>query len=195
VTDPNPQDPSATPTTPLPPYASEADLTPPAPPAYGQPSTPGTQPPAYDAPAYGQPPVYGAPPAYGSPQPTPYGQPAYGQPPYGRPPYGQPGYGQTPYGYGAPTRRTNVLSVVALVSSVGGFVLAWTWVLAVGVVVGVITGHIALGQIKRTGEAGRGMALAGVIVGWVGIGFGILGLLLFALFIALLVDHYLLLNV
>ena len=37
-------------------------------------------------------------------------------------------------------------------------------------VVAVITGHIALGQVKKTGEQGRGLALAGTIVGWVGVG-------------------------
>jgi hypothetical protein len=30
-------------------------------------------------------------------------------------------------------------------------------------------GHISLNQIKRSGEGGRGMALAGIIVGWAGL--------------------------
>jgi hypothetical protein len=33
--------------------------------------------------------------------------------------------------------------------------------------VGAILGHVAMGQIKKTGEQGRGIALAGVIIGWV----------------------------
>ena len=32
----------------------------------------------------------------------------------------------------------------------------------------IITGHIALGQIKRSGESGRGLALAGLILGYAG---------------------------
>jgi len=45
----------------------------------------------------------------------------------------------------------------------------------------VITGHIALGQIKTSGENGRGFALAGVIIGWVSLGlFVLLMILLFA---------------
>ena len=32
---------------------------------------------------------------------------------------------------------------------------------------GIICGHLALGQIKRTGESGHGLALAGTIIGWV----------------------------
>jgi hypothetical protein len=57
--------------------------------------------------------------------------------------------------------RTNPLAIVSLVLSLVGIL---TWITGIG---GVITGHIALSQIKRTGEGGRGMALAGVIVGYV----------------------------
>ena len=42
----------------------------------------------------------------------------------------------------------------------------------IGSIVAVITGHMSLSQIKRTGEGGRGLGLAGTIVGWVGIGLG-----------------------
>jgi len=51
--------------------------------------------------------------------------------------------------------KTNSLAIVALVSS---FFIG---------IVGIITGYVALGQIKARGEAGRGLALAGVIIGWV----------------------------
>jgi peptidyl-prolyl cis-trans isomerase B (cyclophilin B) len=33
-------------------------------------------------------------------------------------------------------------------------------------IIGAILGHVALSQIKKTGEEGRGLALAAVIVGW-----------------------------
>ncbi|WP_349902495.1 DUF4190 domain-containing protein [Parafrigoribacterium humi] len=57
---------------------------------------------------------------------------------------------------GAPVGvKTNTLSIVALIL---GFLVP---------IGGIITGHIALGQIKRTGEAGHGMALAGTILGYV----------------------------
>jgi hypothetical protein len=55
-----------------------------------------------------------------------------------------------------PARPTNVLAIVSLVASCVGFALP-----------GVILGHIALHQIKRTGEQGHGLALAGLIVGYV----------------------------
>jgi hypothetical protein len=35
----------------------------------------------------------------------------------------------------------------------------------------IVTGHIARGQIRRTGEAGGGLALAGLIIGYVYVGF------------------------
>ncbi len=88
-----------------------------------------------------------------------YGQQAYGQQPgYGQQPqFGQqPGYGQQPYGY-APyphhSRPTNTMAILALVMA---FVFA---------PVGLVLGIIARKQIRRTGEDGDGLALAGIIVG------------------------------
>lgn len=63
---------------------------------------------------------------------------------------------------GAPNRN-NSLAVAAMIASVLTF-----WI------VGVVLGHIALVQIRRTGEGGRGMALAGVIVGYFGWALGII---------------------
>jgi hypothetical protein len=63
----------------------------------------------------------------------------------------------------APAAKTNVLSIVSLVTSILGISL-----------VGVITGHIGLSQIKKTGESGRGLALAGVIIGYIGLVIGLL---------------------
>ncbi|CAN5241236.1 hypothetical protein BH09ACT5_BH09ACT5_12050 [soil metagenome] len=79
-----------------------------------------------------------------APQPTPPPAPAY---------------------TGAPvnTRPWNVLSIVSLVASLVGFGI-----------VGIITGHIALSQIKKTGEQGRALALAGTIIGYVAVGVGII---------------------
>ena len=83
-----------------------------------------------------------------------------------------------PSPYGGPevpaNERWNVLAIVA-------FVLAF--VVSIG---GIICGHIALSQIRRTGEKGRGLALAGTILGYV---FTILGVLtiiaVFVLFVVL----------
>lgn len=61
--------------------------------------------------------------------------------------------------------KLNTLAVVSLATAVSGF----------GAVAGVITGHVALAQIKQTGAKGRGLALAGVIVGYVSVAFAIFG--------------------
>ncbi|MCU1422088.1 MAG: hypothetical protein JWN36_1739 [Microbacteriaceae bacterium] len=73
------------------------------------------------------------------------------------PPPPAPAYAPGPVG-----PRTNTLAIV-------GFILAFF--VSVGAV---ICSHIALSQIKRTGEGGRGLAIAGLIIGYVGIGIGIL---------------------
>jgi hypothetical protein len=68
----------------------------------------------------------------------------------------------------APVAKTNVLSIVSLITSILGFGL-----------VGVITGHIGMNQIKKTGEAGRGLAIAGLIIGYIGIAFGFIIVLIY----------------
>lgn len=110
-----------------------------------------------------------------TPSPAPQYQPGAGQsgqPPYGQqaPQYGQqaPLYGQQPYGdpgYGQPGgQRTDKYNVLAIVSLVSAFFVS---------LVAVITGHIALHQIKRTGEQGRALAITGLVLGYLGLLAGI----------------------
>jgi hypothetical protein len=121
---------------------------------------------------------HGAPqqPQYGE---QPYGVPAHAPPPYPAQPY--PPYQAQPYqGYpaqGYPAKRgTNGRAIGALVAALVGILAC-----GIGAAVGAILGHIALNQIKKSGEEGRGMALAGVIVvGWI---FFSISLLYFALVI------------
>jgi len=94
------------------------------------------------------------------PPAAPAAQPVY-------PAYGQPA---APGGYYAPP--TNTLAILSLVLA---------FVISIG---GIICGHIALSQIKRTGEGGRGLAIAGLIIGYVFTGIGLLyivGVLIFVL--------------
>ncbi|TFD60799.1 DUF4190 domain-containing protein [Cryobacterium sp. Hh7] len=67
-------------------------------------------------------------------------------------PYAPPAEPITPF---AMAPKTNTMAIVSFVSS-----------LVIGLV-GIITGHIALGQIRARGEVGRGFALAGLIIGYV----------------------------
>lgn len=146
---------------------------PPVDPAYGgwQPA-PGGPPPAdypypYIPPLSGS--VPGPAPGYGTGYPPP---PAAtpGYPPYPGG-YGDPGFPSYPGYRFAAQRRTNVLAIVSLVGSISG-VLCF-----IGSLVGIITGVIAINQIKRTGEKGWGLAVAGAAA-------GIAGLLLYIVMVA-----------
>ncbi|TXK19209.1 DUF4190 domain-containing protein [Homoserinibacter sp. GY 40078] len=92
-------------------------------------------------------------------QPNPYVAPAYQPVPTVPGPAAPPPYVAGGVAY-VTARRTNPLAIVSLVLSLSSLLFSIT---AIG---GVITGHIALAQIKRTGDDGRGLAIAGVIVGY-----------------------------
>jgi hypothetical protein len=138
-------------------------------PAQGQ---PGGRAPDHGQPGYGPPPGYGQP---GSAPPPGYGQPGYGQPGYGPPPgYGQPGYGPPP-GYPPQWGRpTNTMAILALV-------LAFVFAPA-----GLVLGIIARRQIRRTGEEGDGLALAGIIVGGIVTAIFVLGIVFWIIALAAL---------
>jgi len=134
---------------------------------------------AYEAPPIEQTPTFQPPPAYGGYEPPsafpPPGQPGFAPPGYppapGYPP--PPGYLPTyapppeygspyPGGYGAPMAPaggTNSLAVFSLVASVVGLLCG------IGSIIGIVLGTVSLNQIKRTGQQGRGLAIAGIVVG------------------------------
>lgn len=100
-------------------------------------------------------------------QPTP--PPAYAPP--APPAYGAAGDAPAPYtstGYANPAGedKYNVLAIVSLVSAFFVSLAA------------VICGHIALSQIKKTGEKGRGLAIAGLVLGYAGIVLGLIALVI-----------------
>lgn len=105
---------------------------------------------------------YGAGNQYGPPA-IPYG----GGSPYGAGnQYGPPGApygGGSPYGAGGPYQRPPGTSGWAVASLVLGLIG--------GVVLGAIFGFIALSRIKRLGQRGRGMAIAGIVLSacWTGL--------------------------
>ena len=67
---------------------------------------------------------------------------------------------QVPYAGG---RATNAMAIWSLATGIA----SWIVCPIVGSIVAVVTGHIARSQIRRTGEEGAGMALAGLILGYV----------------------------
>jgi hypothetical protein len=125
-------------------------------------------PPAIDYPA-DIPPDY--PPPAGYPPPFPYGSgypPPYPPPGYGAPGYpGVPGY---PGGYGmSPYNTTNTVAIGALVASIMSLPLfAMCAIGLLAALVGIGLGITALNQIKKTGQSGRGLAIAGIIIGALG---------------------------
>ncbi|MGY4708528.1 peptidylprolyl isomerase [Mycolicibacterium sp. CBM1] len=76
-------------------------------------------------------------------QPPPY---------YPPPPYGPP-YGPGPYPYPQPP-QTNGMAIASLICA---FLFA---------PLGIVFGHISLSQIKKTGEEGRGLAIAGLVISY-----------------------------
>jgi hypothetical protein len=94
-------------------------------------------------------------------------QPQY--PPYQTPP-GVPQYapGYPPPGYVlAPVQqtRTNGFAIASLV-------LGILWIYWIGSVLALVFGYIAKSQIDRSSgiQSGRGMAIAGIVLGWIGVG-------------------------
>ena len=128
-----------------------------------------------------------APPAPGTPagEPTaagalPVDSPASAQA-YPAPPVPPAGAAAVPPGvhYGAPApipgaeQRTNTVAIVALVL---GFVFP---------IGGIVAGSVALAQVKRTGEKGRGLAIGGIVVGAIVMVLTVIAAIAFFVFFAL----------
>ncbi|GAA1385634.1 DUF4190 domain-containing protein [Catellatospora chokoriensis] len=110
------------------------------------------------------------------------GQPL-GQPnPYGA--YPPPGYAPYPYVY--LQRRTNGMAIGAMVTALAGAVMLCFYGVPALILgpLGAILGHVARRKIRESGEEGDGMALTGIIVGWIATA---LGLLIIAAIVALIV--------
>lgn len=58
---------------------------------------------------------------------------------------------------GAPSTSTNGMAIASFVTALVGLSL-----------LGVIFGHVAQSQIKRTNESGNGFAIAGLVLGYLG---------------------------
>ena len=74
-----------------------------------------------------------------------------------------------------PMRGTNGLAVASLACGVGQLILG-----PLATVPAIVLGHMARHQIKRTGEDGAGMALAGLLMGWAAVALAVFLVLLVA---------------
>jgi hypothetical protein len=79
----------------------------------------------------------------------------------------------SPLGYQTGPPRTNGFAVAALV-------LGILWLYGVGSILALIFGYVAKSQIDASGgtQQGRGIAVAGIVLGWVGVGLVILAFLI-----------------
>ncbi len=130
---------------------------------------PGSYPPPGYPPPTGSPPPGYPPPGYPPPgYPPPGYPPSPGSPPPGSPPPGYPpptGYPPGPYGaVGYAPQRTSGFAIASLV-------LAVLWIGGLGSLLGLIFGIVALSRIsKEQGRlGGKGIAIAGTVVGALGI--------------------------
>jgi hypothetical protein len=113
--------------------------------------------PATNPTGYPQPPGY--PPATGYPGPA--FPPLYQ--PYGTPPH-------DPFRLGAP-QETNGQAIGALVAGIVGVPLCFCGIPSI---IAIVLGFLAMSETKRTGQDGHGMALAGVIIGVIGLALAVL---------------------
>jgi Domain of unknown function (DUF4190) len=51
----------------------------------------------------------------------------------------------------------------------GSLVCGIIWIFGLGSICAVILGHVALRRVRRTGQAGRGLAVIGLVLGYVGV--------------------------
>ncbi len=68
-------------------------------------------------------------------------------------------------------RATNGLAVASLV-------LGILWIYWVGSILALVFGYVAMIQIRERNEGGHGLAVAGIVLGWVGVGIGSIALVL-----------------
>ena len=67
--------------------------------------------------------------------------------------------------------------------AVASLVLGILWLYGVGAILALIFGYMAKGQIDRSGgmQTGRGLAIAGIVLGWIGIAALIIFIIVFVM--------------
>jgi hypothetical protein len=88
---------------------------------------------------------------------------------------------RAPGAYGAPAKLpTNGKAIASLVLGILGLVILYV----IGPILALVFGHIAKREIEesRGTQGGGGMATAGIVMGWIGVGLAVLYLLLVLVF-------------
>jgi hypothetical protein len=81
-----------------------------------------------------------------------------------------------------PVAKVNGFAIASLACGLAQFVFG-----PLATIPAIVFGHVARGQIKRTGEQGAGLALAGLILGWATV---ILAIVLIVIVLALSVGMH-----
>jgi hypothetical protein len=61
--------------------------------------------------------------------------------------------------------------------AVASLVLGILWLYWIGSILALVFGYVALSQLKERPQGGRGLAIAGTVLGWVGIALLIVGII------------------
>ncbi len=97
---------------------------------------------------------------------------------------GQPGYPSSPpqYGGGYPQQPVYVVQNTTNGMAIASMILGILWLWWLGSILALIFGYQGKSQIDRSGgqQSGRGMAIAGIVLGWIGVGTLVLFVGLFA---------------
>ena len=65
------------------------------------------------------------------------------------------------------------MAIASLVMGIAQLVISF-----IGTILALVFGYVAKKQMKETGQAGAGMATAGIVLGWIGLALGILFIVL-----------------
>ncbi|HEU5088439.1 MAG TPA: DUF4190 domain-containing protein, partial [Roseiflexaceae bacterium] len=86
------------------------------------------------------------------------------------------------------TVPTNTTAIVSLVFGI----LGWTFLPFIGAIVAIVAGHMARREMNRTeGQvSGKGLATAGLVLGYLEIGLAVLGCIVFVIFVTVLGVSY-----
>ena len=96
-------------------------------------------------------------------------------------PIDRPAWGPTPYVPQAPYYPQQPLAAARPTNgfAIASMVLGIIWIYWIGSILALVFGYVAKSQIRARGESGDGMATAGIVLGWVGVGILLTAILLF----------------
>lgn len=101
-----------------------------------------------------------------------------------------------PQGYAAPAQQPPAYQVQPVparpslpttMAATNAFAVVAVIVAFIQPIAGIVFGHLALGQIKRNGDSGRGLALTGLILGYAYLAFILLFVLFYISMIAIMI--------